>query len=87
MQRLEEASQRGVYRGFHQSFQQGIQQSKRLFVESMLQVVYFGDIDEELSRIIDPVLQVEFIDIARQIVQFDRPELQSHFNQKNQPKS
>ena len=56
LQRLEDATQRGI--------QQGIQRTKRPIVESMLQV-YFGDIDEELSQLIEPLIQLEPIEIAR----------------------
>ena len=56
LQRLEDATQRGI--------QQGIQRTKRLMVESMLQV-YFGEIDEELSQLIEPLIQLEPIEIAR----------------------
>ena len=53
LQRLEEATQRGMQQGIEEGIQQGIQQGKRPIVESMLQV-YFGEIDEELSQLIEP---------------------------------
>ena len=52
LQRLEDATQRGI------------QRTKRLMVESMLQV-RFGEIDEELSQLIEPLIQLEPIEIAR----------------------
>ena len=107
LQRLEEATQRGIeqgiQRGIEQGIQQGIQQGieqgidrgiqqgmqrgKRLIVESMLQVK-FGEIDEELAQIIDPLIQLESLEITRLIMQLDRSELLVRFNQsKNQPES
>ena len=53
LQRLEDATQRGIQQGI----QQGIQRNQRLMVESMLQVK-FGDIDEELAQIIEPLIQL-----------------------------
>ncbi len=44
LQRLEEATQLGMQQGI----EPGIQQSKRQFLESILQV-RFGEIDEKLS--------------------------------------
>jgi hypothetical protein len=83
LQRLEEATQRGIEQGI----QQGIQRSQRLMIESMLQV-YFGEIDKELSQLIEPLIQLEPIEIARLIMQLDRTELLAHFDaSKNPPES
>ena len=82
LQRLEDATQQGMQQGM----QQGIQQGKRLMVESMLQV-YFGEIDEELSQLIEPLIQLEPIEIARRIMLLDRSQLLAHFDQKNQTES
>ncbi|WP_445242829.1 hypothetical protein [Microcoleus sp. POL10_C6] len=57
LQRLEEATQQGIQQAIEQGIQQGIQQSKRPIVESLLQV-YFGNIDEELSQLIEPLIQL-----------------------------
>jgi flagellar biosynthesis/type III secretory pathway protein FliH len=83
LQRLEEATQRGIEQGIQQSIEQGIEQGiqqsierQRLMVESMLQV-YFGEIDEELSQLIEPLIQLEPIEIARMIMQLDRTEITS----------
>ncbi|WP_445305767.1 hypothetical protein [Microcoleus sp. T2B6] len=94
LQRLEEATQRGIEQGIQlgieqciqQGIEQGIQQSKRELVESMLQV-YLGEIDEELAQIIDPLIQLEPIEIARLIMQLDRPELLARFEPKNPTES
>ncbi|MEG5136554.1 MULTISPECIES: hypothetical protein [unclassified Microcoleus] len=79
LQRLEDATQRGI--------QQGIQRSQRLMVESMLQVK-FGEIDEELAQIIEPLIQLEPLDRTRLIRQLDRTELLDRFDMsKNSPES
>ncbi|AFZ08326.1 hypothetical protein Osc7112_3990 [Oscillatoria nigro-viridis PCC 7112] len=65
LQRLEQLTQRGIeqgiQRGIEQSIQQGIeqgiQQSKRQIIESILQV-RFGEIDEELAQIIEPLIKL-----------------------------
>ncbi len=82
LQRLEDATQRGMQQGI----QEGIQR-ERLMVESMLQVK-FGEIDEELAQIIEPLLQLEALDRTRMIMQLDRSELLARFDaSQNQPES
>ncbi|WP_445305304.1 MULTISPECIES: hypothetical protein [unclassified Microcoleus] len=78
LQRLEEATQRGI--------EQGIEQSKREILESILQV-RFGEIDEELSQLIEPLIQLEPIEIARLIMQLDRPQLLARFEPENPTES
>jgi len=82
LQRLEDATQRGIQRGI----QEGIQRSQRLMVESMLQVK-FGEIDEELAQIIEPLILLETLDRTRLIMQLDRPELLARFQAENQTES
>ena len=82
LQRLEDATQRGIQRGI----QQGIQRNQRLMVESMLQVK-FGEIDEELAQIIEPLIQLEILDRTRMIMQLDRSQLLARFDPKNQTES
>ncbi|AFY79977.1 hypothetical protein [Oscillatoria acuminata] len=54
--------------------QQGIQQGQRLMVEGMLQAK-FGEVDAELSAIIDPLLLIPPLDMSRLIYQLSREEL------------
>ncbi len=82
LQRLEDATQRGIQQGIQQSIQRG----QRLIVESMLQVK-FGEIDEELAQIIEPLIQLETTDRARLIVQLDRSELLARFDPNTQTES
>ncbi len=82
LQRLEDATQRGIQEGI----QEGIQRSQRLMVESMLQVK-FGEIDEELAKIIEPLILLETLDRTRLIMQLDRQELLARFQPENQTES
>jgi hypothetical protein len=66
LQRLEDATQQGMQQGI----QQGIQR-ERLMVESMLQVK-FGEIDEALTQIIEPLILLEALDRTRMIMLLDR---------------
>ncbi|MEG4806604.1 hypothetical protein QUA82_02635 [Microcoleus sp. F8-D3] len=102
LQRLEEATQRGIEQGIQQSIEQsieqgiqqgieqgieeGIQQGKRQNVECILQV-RFGEIDEKLAQIIEPLIQLEPIEIARLSMQLDRSQLLARFDPKNQTES
>ncbi|WP_332979437.1 hypothetical protein [Microcoleus sp. A003_D6] len=110
LQRLEEATQRGIEQGIQQGIEQGIQlgieqgiqlgiqqviqlgieqgiqQSKREILESILQV-RFGEIDEELVQIIEPLIQLEPLEITRLSMQLDRSQLLARFQPKNQTES
>ena len=91
LQRLEDATQRGIQQGIQQGIEEGIregiQRNQRLIVESMLQVK-FGEIDEELAQIIEPLILLETLDRTRMIMQLDRSELLARFDaSKNQPES
>ncbi len=99
LQRLEEATQRGIEQGIEQGMQQGIEQGieqaieqaieqgKRLIVDSILQV-RFGEIDEELAQIIEPLIQLETLDdCTRLTMQLDRSQLLARFQPENQTES
>lgn len=89
LQRLEDATQRGIQQGIQQGIQEGIQegiQRERLIVESMLQVK-FGEIDGELTQIIEPLMQREALDRTRMIMQLDRSQLLAYFDPSNQTES
>lgn len=76
LQRLEDATQRGIQQGI----QQGIERNQRLMVESMLQVK-FGAVDEELLQIIEPLIQLEPLELTQLIMQLNREELLARFAQ------
>ena len=52
----------------------------------MLQV-YLGEIDQELSQLIEALIQLEPIEIARIIMLLDRSQLLAHFDPNNQTES
>lgn len=82
LQRLEDATQRGIQQGI----QQGIQRAQRLMVENLLQVK-FSEIDEELAQIIEPLIQLEPLDRTRLIMLLDRSQLLARFDPNNQTES
>ncbi|WP_026099002.1 hypothetical protein [Kamptonema formosum] len=79
LQRLEDATRAGVQEGIQQGLQQGVQQGQRLMVESMLQVK-FGALDEELSQIIEPLIQLEPLERTQLIMLLNRQELLARFS-------
>ncbi len=98
LQRLEDATQRGMQQGMQQGIQQGLQQgiqqgiqegiqrAQRQEVENLLQAK-FSEIDEQLAQIIEPLIQLEPLDRTRMIMQLDRSELLARFEPNNQPES
>jgi len=62
------------------------EQLKRQFLESILQV-RFGEIDEKLAQIIEPLIQLETIEIARLSMQLDRSQLLARFEPENPTES
>ncbi|MCL1473012.1 hypothetical protein [Argonema antarcticum] len=74
--------QEALKKGEQQGIQQGIQQEKRLMIESMLEVK-FGAIDEALSQIISPLIQLPTKEATQLIMQSDRQELLGRFKEQN----
>lgn len=87
LQRLEDATeqgmQQGIQQGIQQGMQQGIQRTKRLMVEGLLQMK-FGEIDEQLTQIIEPLILLEALEITR-IIMLDRTELLARFDASQNP--
>ncbi len=81
-QRLENATQQGINLGLQQGISQGIgqglQQGKRLLIENLLRF-RFGQIDEELSVVIEPLLEIPAEEISPFLIQFSREELIARF--------
>ena len=67
-------------KGKELGIQQGIQQEKRLMVESMLEVK-FGEIDEELAQIVEPLSELATKEVTQLIMQCDRSQLLARFKQ------
>jgi hypothetical protein len=74
LERLENANQRGI--------QQGLVQGQRLMVEKMLKAK-FGEVDGELSAIIDALLLIPPLDMSLLIAQLSREELLARVRNEN----
>jgi hypothetical protein len=74
LERLENANQRGI--------QQGLVQGQRLMVEKMLKAK-FGEVDGELSAIIDALLLIPPLDMSLLIAQLSREELLARVRNQN----
>ena len=73
-QRLENATQRGI----NQGISQGLQQGKRLLIENLLRF-RFGQLDEQLLAVIEPLLEIPTEEISPFLIQFSREELIARF--------
>jgi len=81
-QRLAEATQQGIERGIEQGIGQGVRQGQRIFVENLLRAK-FGELDEELMAIIEPLLALSPADstaLLLQLSNLSRAELLARFN-------
>ena len=78
LQRLETATQKGVQQGLQQGVQQGVKQTKRIVIENLLRV-RFGSIDDELSAIIEPLVELAVEEFTPLLVQLSREELLARF--------
>ncbi len=71
LERLDTALQSGI--------QQGIQQGERLVVENLLRI-RFGNLDDELKAIIEPLLKLTPEEFTRLLLQLSRDELLARFS-------
>jgi flagellar biosynthesis/type III secretory pathway protein FliH len=90
LQRLETATQEGLKQGLQQGVQQGLQQgvqqglqqgakhTKRIVIENLLRV-RFGSLDDELSAIIEPLVELPVEEFTPLLVQLSREELLARF--------
>ncbi|MFB2921835.1 hypothetical protein [Aerosakkonema funiforme] len=78
-QRLAEATQQGIEQGIEQGIGQGVRQGQRIFVENLLRAK-FGDLDEELTAIIEPLLALPPADSTALLLNSSREELLARFN-------
>ncbi|NET62566.1 MAG: hypothetical protein F6K47_42670 [Symploca sp. SIO2E6] len=74
-----EGEQKGIQQAMKQAIQQGMQQGMRLMLESMLEV-QFGEIDEALSQIVEPLSQLPAKESTQLILQLSREELLAQFS-------
>jgi len=77
---LQEGLQTGLQTGRQEGLQEGLQEGQRLMVESML-AARFGAVDEELSQIITPLMQLDARERALLILQLSRSELVARFRE------
>ncbi|NET60500.1 MAG: hypothetical protein F6K47_31490 [Symploca sp. SIO2E6] len=76
----EQAILEGERRGEQRGERRGIQQGERLIVNNLLQV-RFGDLDEELAAIIEPILALPPDEFTPMLLQLSREELLARFGQ------
>lgn len=77
-QGLQQGIQQGMQQGMQQGLQQGERQGERLVVENLLRF-RFGNIDEELGRIIDAILSLPPAEFTPLLIQLSREELMARF--------
>jgi len=78
----EQAILEGEQRGIQQGVQQGVQQGERLVIQNLLQV-RFGDVDEELAEIVEPLLALPPEEFTPMLLQLSREELLARFRESN----
>ncbi len=82
LERLENANQRGIQQGIQQGLEQGLEQGQRLIVEKMIKAK-FGEVDGELSAIIDALLLIPPLDMMQLIYQLSWEELLARVRNEN----
>ncbi|MCG6134246.1 MAG: hypothetical protein MET45_06235 [Nostoc sp. LLA-1] len=78
-QAYQEARAQAVQEGVQEGVQQGVQQGQRLVVENLLRY-RFGSVDEELSQVIDSLLQLSPEEFTPLCLQLSRAELLTRFS-------
>ncbi len=74
LERLDTALQSGIQQGIQQGIKQGIQQGERIVVENLLRI-RFGNLDDELQGIMEPLLKLTPEEFTRLLLQLSRDEL------------
>lgn len=79
----EEGSQKedfmvGFKRSYQKSFLKGVRNGRRTIIENFLRA-RFGDLDDELSGIIEPLLELSSEEFAVLLLQLSREELLARF--------
>ncbi|MBW4590410.1 MAG: hypothetical protein KME33_35340 [Aetokthonos hydrillicola CCALA 1050] len=73
-----EWEQKTLQQGVQQGLQQGVQQGQRQVVENLLKV-RFGSLDQELSSIVERILQLPPEEYTRLCIELSREELLAIF--------
>ena len=82
LQRLEEAERQGRQEGRQEGIQEGIQAERRATIENLLRV-RFGELDDALSAIIEPMLELPPEEFTLLLLQLSRDELLARFSEQN----
>ncbi|MFB2879555.1 hypothetical protein [Floridanema aerugineum] len=77
-EKLAQVEQQGIQQGIGQGIQQGIEQGERLIVENLLKA-RFGELDTELSALIDSILTFPPEEFTPLLLQLSREELLERF--------
>ena len=78
LQNFKQGFHKGFIQGFEQGFEQGVRTERRTIIENLLRV-RFGNLDEELSGIIEPLLELPPEEFAVLLLQLSREELLARF--------
>lgn len=81
-QDIERAIEQGTQQGIERGIERGIQQGQRSIVENLLRT-RFGELDAELSGIVEAILKLspeEFAPLLLQLSNLSREELLGRFN-------
>ena len=82
LEKLENATQQGIEQGIERGIEQGIERGKqgerRVTIESLLRI-RFGSIDEEISRIIEPLTALSPEEFTPLLLQSSREGLLARF--------
>lgn len=77
---IQEGEERGLQRGLQQGLQQGVRTERRATIENLLRV-RFGSLDEELSGIIELLLELPPEEFTVLLLQLSREELLARFGE------
>lgn len=78
--RLAEATQLGIEQGIEQGIEKGSQQERRTFIENLL-MVRFGQLDPELSGVVESLLCLSSADSTPLLLNLSRNELLQRFTE------
>ena len=81
-QGLQQGLQEGLQKGLQEGRQEGRLEERRVFIENLLES-RFGVIDEALSQLIEPLLQISPAESSRLLIQLSREELLARFGNKS----
>jgi flagellar biosynthesis/type III secretory pathway protein FliH len=78
-QQLEELRKQGLQEGLQEGLKTGVERERRAIIESILQV-RFGEVDAELTRIINPLMAMSREEFTPLLLQSSREELLARFS-------